>query len=110
MIENNTISGKPIYYYKNVHDLKIPTDAGEVILANCTNMTVEGVNTSYGTVGIQLAYTNNSEISNNKALNNRRGIYLIYSNNNDQYSNNCSNNDDGILFGYSNNNCISKNS
>lgn len=40
-MHNNTVNGKPLYYFKNVSDFIIPADAGQVILANCTNVTVK---------------------------------------------------------------------
>ena len=81
-IEGNTINERPIYYYKNTRGIKVPENAGEVILANCTDITIENINASFGTVGIGLAYTTNSELSNNYISNNIVGIGLVYSNNN----------------------------
>jgi len=40
-ITNNTVNGRPLYYYKNQRDFIVPNDAGQVILASCTNVTVE---------------------------------------------------------------------
>jgi parallel beta-helix repeat protein len=40
-IENNTINNKPIYYYKNIDSFTIPNDAGQVLLANCSNVTIK---------------------------------------------------------------------
>jgi len=60
VIGNNIINGKPIYYCKNKEGIKIPDDAGEVILANCSRMTVENADVSNGSVGIELAYTTKS--------------------------------------------------
>ena len=81
-IEGNTINERPIYYYKNTRGIKVPENAGAVILANCTDITIENINASFGTVGIGLAYTTNSELSNNYISNNIVGIGLVYSNNN----------------------------
>ncbi len=106
IIENNTINEKPIYYYKDTSGIKVPEDAGSVILANCDNMTVENINTSFGSVGIELAYTENSKISNNEASNNVRGIYLHYSSNNNISENNALNNIVGVYPYHSSNNKI----
>ncbi len=40
-IHNNTVNGKPLYYFKTVKDFIVPADAGQVILVNCTNVTVK---------------------------------------------------------------------
>jgi parallel beta-helix repeat protein len=109
VIENNKLNGKPIYYYKNANAIKVPEDAGEVIIANCSEITVENINASLGFVGIELAYTNNSQITNNKLSNNYFGFYLYFSNENTLAYNNASNNDDGIVLWYSNNNILTGN-
>lgn len=107
VIEDNTANGKPIYYYKNTNGIKVPEDAGAVIIANCTDMTVENINASSGTVGIELGFTSNSEISgNNVDSNGYYGIYSAYSSGNTIYSNDVSNNYCGISLWSSSNNCI----
>jgi parallel beta-helix repeat protein len=81
-IENNVINGKQNHYYKNTNSIRVPEDAGEVILANCSNMTVKNVNVSDSSAGIEIAYTENSSISNVKTSNkNYCGIYLYNSSN-----------------------------
>lgn len=109
IIKNNTINEKPIYYYKNTNGIKVPEDAGEVILANCDEMIIENINASFGTVGIELAYTTNSEISRNSVSKNVEGVLLIYSSNNFVTNNNVSNNGDGIWLDSSPNNIITSN-
>jgi len=109
VIENNKLNGKPIYYYKNANAIKVPEDAGEVIIANCSEITVENITASLGFVGIELAYTNNSQITNNKLSNNYFGFYLYFSNENTLAYNNVSSNDGGIVLWYSNNNILTGN-
>ena len=109
-IENNTVNGKPIYYYKNTKDIVVPVDAGEVIIANCSNMVIKNINASSASVGIELAYTNNSVIKDNICSDNQYGIYLYHSSVNNIERNNCSNNRDGIyLLDFSYNNTIMTN-
>lgn len=62
---NNTINGKPLYYWRNVNGGAVPVNAGEVILANVTNIAVEGQNMGDGSRGIQVAYSKGVSISNN---------------------------------------------
>ena len=103
-IEGNTVNGKSIYYYKDTSGMKVPEDAGEVILANCTEMTIENIDASNGTVGIELAYTTDSEISNNIISSNTWcGIYLDCSSGNRITNNTASNNYYGIYLYYSSN-------
>ena len=111
VIEDNTINEKPIYYYKNTNGITVREDAGEVILANCTDMIVENINASVGTVGIELAFTAKSEIlENNVNSNSYYGIYSVSSSNDMISDNNVSNNYCGIsLYSSSNNNIITNN-
>ncbi len=53
-ISNNTVGGKPIYYYINESGKKVPDDAGQVIIVNCTGMTLTGLNISNVYKGISL--------------------------------------------------------
>ncbi|MFH1102005.1 MAG: NosD domain-containing protein [Methanobacteriota archaeon] len=39
-ITGNTIHGAPLYYYKNSRALQVPSDAGQVIFANCSSSQV----------------------------------------------------------------------
>ena len=107
-VKNNTVNGKPLVYLKDALDYTI-TDAGQVILMNCDNITMESLNLSYTTVGVQLWGTENSKIINNKLSNSYWGIDLVYSSNNNLSNNNISNNSWGIDLWYSSNNMVSNN-
>ena len=110
-VEDNTVNGKPLVYLEDVSDVEV-TDAGQVILVNCNNITVENLDLSSTSVGIELWDTEDSTISNNNASNNNRyGIHLSYSSNNSITGNNISNNNngDGIYLYYSCNNNITGN-
>jgi len=116
--ETNTANGKPVYYLKDKEVGRIPEGAGQVILVNCTNITVENQNLSNATRGIQIAFSSYITIKNNNCSNNEGGIDLKCSNNNSISNNNCSNNfktfDDtisgtGIKLIKSANNIISNN-
>jgi len=132
-VSNNTVNGKPLTYLENVSDYVVE-DAGQVIAINSNNITVENLNLSYASVGIEFLKTNNSKIINNNissnieggifldnssnniiannsvSLNNWDGIYLSSSSNNTIANNNISsNNDYGIHLSYSSNNIIANN-
>jgi parallel beta-helix repeat protein len=78
----NTVNGKPVHYWKNQTGGTVPLGAGQVILANCTNVIVENQNVSDGSDGILLGFSSNNTIANNTASNNFRGIYLYRSSSN----------------------------
>jgi len=83
IVENNTVNGRPLYYFKDAKGVRVPKDAGSVILVNCSDAIVEGINVSYGLIGICLLYTENSFVSNNIIDSNSLfGILFDFSNNN----------------------------
>jgi len=107
-VEGNIVNGMPLVYLEDMSDIDV-TDAGQVILVNCSNITVENLDLSNTNVGIELWKTENSRISNSNVSNNRYGICLWYSSNNSIAGNDVCNNDDGIRLDKSTNNSISGN-
>jgi parallel beta-helix repeat protein len=86
---SNTVNGKPIYYWKNRTNGLLSSggvlDAGQVILANCTNITVEAWVITNVCVGILLGFSSNNNIISNSIYSSRfhyGGISLRYSNGN----------------------------
>ena len=109
IVEDNTVNGKLLVYLEDASDYKVE-DAGQIILRNCTNITVENLVLSNTSSGITLWKTENSKISNNTVCNNDwSGIRLYDSCNNTITGNNVSNNDVGIFLYFSNNNKITGN-
>ncbi len=107
----NTVNGKPVYYWKDKTGGIIPSGAGQVILANCTNVKIESQELTLGSFGVGLGFsTNNSITDNNASSNNYYGIYLYYSNMNYIIDNEViSNRLNGIRILSSSNNTISDN-
>ncbi len=112
---SNTVNGKPVYYRKDASGGRIADDAGQVILVNCTNVTVENQNINNASVGINIAFSHCITIRNNTCSYNRAGgISLMNSSNCSISDNICSNNNyvyggEGIYLRYSSNNSISRN-
>ena len=87
IVEDNTVNGKPLVYLEEVSNYTVE-DAGQVILVNCNNITVENLDLSYTCVGIELLETEDSKIINNTVSNNNDdGIFLFDSSNNTITSN-----------------------
>lgn len=106
---NNTVDGKPIYYYKNDYIGKtVPRDAGEVIIANCRNFKINNLSIHDGDMGIGIGFSNNIEISDNVIENVAEGIYIDNSDNNIIERNNVKN-VWGVPFLYSCNNTFTNN-
>lgn len=107
---NNTVNGKPIYYWKNRNGGTIPSGAGQIILANCNNVRVENQNINDGSVGIQLGFSDDNIILNNTCkFHNWAGIEVRWSANNLIKNNICSDISWGIMLSVSSDNIIKNN-
>ncbi|MHA2163168.1 MAG: NosD domain-containing protein [Candidatus Thorarchaeota archaeon] len=107
---SNTANGEPVYYWKNISGGVIPPNAGQVILANCTDIILENQNVSNTYAGIELGFSRNNIIANNTAsFGFLYGIYLAYSSNNLLDNNTASHNHKGVRLFFSNNNTIVNN-
>lgn len=75
-VTDNWVNGKSLGYLKSVRDVTIDgSHYGQVILVNCTNVTItRGVFTS-STVGIQLAHCHNCTLANNTATKSYFGFH-----------------------------------
>jgi parallel beta-helix repeat protein len=71
---SNTVDGKPIVYWINQHNQKVPANSGYVMLINSTNILVEGLNLSNNVQNIFLLASNNTVIANNSISNSVYGI------------------------------------
>jgi parallel beta-helix repeat protein len=111
-VRDNTVNGELLVYLENESRREI-RGAGQVILLNCDNITVENSNLSHTFIGVHLQKTRNCRIAgNNISSNYVDGIYLDDSSNNTIRNNNINSNNQrhGIyLWFFSNNNTINEN-
>ena len=108
---SNTVNGNPIYYWVGQHDRTVPSDAGWVVLKNCSGIMVQGLSLECNVDGVLLCYTTDSTVSGNVIANNFDGITLAGSSNNVISDNQVRNNKGyGICLEYgSGRNVISRN-
>jgi parallel beta-helix repeat protein len=106
---SNIVNGKPVYFWKNKTSGVIPSDAGQIILANCQNIKIETFELNNCSIGIHLGFSMFCNISYNNLYGNINGIMLSYSNWNIIAYNNASDNSAGIYIIYSSWNNISHN-
>ena len=79
---SNEVNGRSIIFWKNRTEGTVPQGAGQVILAYCTNITVEYQNITEINYGISLYFSFWNTIKNNNLSRNRYGVNLEYSFNN----------------------------
>jgi len=75
---SNTVDGAPICFVKDTENGTVPLGAGQVILANCTNMTVQGQGNGDICRGIALGFCSNCTVSENNVTGSYSGIYLLF--------------------------------
>ncbi|MBN1859992.1 MAG: right-handed parallel beta-helix repeat-containing protein [Candidatus Thermoplasmatota archaeon] len=80
-VSNNTINGKPLYYLQNIHDSIIEDDIGQVVLINCTNITVRNVAFLKNDFSVLLYYCNNCIVENITILDSDGELILFFSEN-----------------------------
>jgi len=76
---DNTLWGKPIYYYKNanMHNITVPRNAGQVIVANVSWLRIENLNIRNVFVPVEIYHSSHITIKNCALTENEYGIYLI---------------------------------
>ena len=76
---SNMVNGKPLYYYKNQVNITVPKNAGQVILANCIECDVSGLNISNTYAAIELIYCDGIIVKSNLLMNNTHGVFALFS-------------------------------
>ena len=108
--KSNTVNGKPIIYWKNRKDEVVPQEAGQIILASCSNIFIEKFNINNVSNGVQFGFSNEIIIRDNNLSNNHESIVFKSSSNNIIENNICNSNGHcGINFAFSFDNTIINN-
>jgi parallel beta-helix repeat protein len=100
----NTVNGKPVHYWRDATGGTIPLGAGQIILANCTGVTIESQNVSKTTAGVQIGFSSKTTIrKNNLSSTRRHGIFLADSTDSIIENNSLANTTYGVDIDYSSN-------
>jgi len=107
---SNTVNERPVRYYRNETDMTVPAGAGQVILANCSGVTVDDQNCSGCSVGAWVVGSSGITVTNSSFTDNEDGIILLASENCTLENNTSSwNRGNGMTLMSSHNNTISGN-
>jgi|GEM_PF-1649726 len=107
---SNSINDKPIFYFINEIGLDIPSNAGQVILVNCSYCTGTSLSLHNTSVGLEIAYSHNNTFVGNRLCNLSSDAVVLYSSEYNNISgNDIINNNAGFELDYSNNNTFSLN-
>lgn len=107
---SNTLDGKPIYWWTNEHDKKVPTDAGYVVIARSQRILIEDLELTKNGHGVILLETDSSVVQNVVSWGNQIGIAIHAGRFNKICSSRIASNDDGIIVESSGSCTIEKNS
>jgi len=77
---NNTVDGRPIYFWTNRTDLQVPSDAGLIGLINCRNIKIEGADLAHNSFGIMLMTSLNISVVNSTITDVDTAIFGDHSN------------------------------
>ena len=103
---NTIVNGKTLVYLENEEN-QVVDNAGQVVVVNCKNITIRGLELNNATIGILVWGSESIKIENVTAKNNSwDGIRLESSSNSTITNSIVSNNGGGIILGNSNNNRI----
>ena len=89
---SNIVNGSPVYYLSDEDGGTVPAKAGQVVLANCSNIVIENQKVSGVTMGIALGFSSHNEVRHNSVNDSLVGIYLSNSHDNTLYQNSLSDN------------------
>lgn len=105
-ISGNTVNGRPLYYYKNIHNDTVETDAGQIILVNCSNITIKDMYLTNTDFAILLIHCSNCVIEDSIVKDTEGEIILFISDNNTVQNNTAINNMHGVCLDYESKNNI----
>ncbi|MBS3816233.1 MAG: right-handed parallel beta-helix repeat-containing protein [Candidatus Thermoplasmatota archaeon] len=106
---SNTVNGKPIYYWKNEEGGTVPEGAGQIILANCTDVVIKEQNITVGEIGILLGFSEENRIVENTVSQQVYSVTLRYSHRNILKGNSLINNTISFYLYRSRENAITEN-
>lgn len=81
-ISGNHVQGNPIIFLRNTSDTVVPSTPSQVVLVNCTNITISSIETEQVSQGALFIETSFSTISNSVMSNVSQGISLVGSDRN----------------------------
>ena len=82
-IENNTVNGQPFHYYLHQQDQVIENrEMGQLLVVNCTNVTLKNITISNTDCGVTYAFCTQCTTEYCTIVNNSIGIWTLHSNKN----------------------------
>ena len=78
--QTNLVTGRPVYFAKDLNGTVVPIGYGQYIIANSKNLDIDGINPGNGSAGISLGFCTSSRLANSTSSNNTQyGLYVSHS-------------------------------
>ena len=78
--ESNSLNGKQVFYSIHATDITVPSDVGQIIIANGSEITIEDQKCTNSYIGIIIGYSSNITLNDvNCSYNYQNGLWLISS-------------------------------
>lgn len=71
----NTVNGRPVLYLVSATGVEVPGAPGQVILAGCTDVTIDGLDLSHATVGVEFAFSEGITVINSNCSRGYIGVH-----------------------------------
>ena len=78
-IQDNLVNDKPLYYMYDQNNFDVPSDAGQIILVDCSSVSIEEVIISNTSTAVLVVFSEHVYIKNCEFSSNTRGVYLYFS-------------------------------
>ncbi|MFW6040691.1 MAG: NosD domain-containing protein, partial [Thermoplasmatota archaeon] len=109
--KSNKVNEKPVFYAKDENNLNFSYCPGQIILANCSDSSIEDFDINSTSIGIELGFSENISLENMSFYDNKiEGIYMYESDDNTIYNSTFVNNQYGVYSFSSNYNHLRQNS
>lgn len=78
-IVNNTVNGKPLCYYEDTDGMELLGDAGQLLLLNCSNTSIDKVTLTDTLLGVELLWSTNTVFTDSAIKNVVFGVFVVSS-------------------------------
>jgi hypothetical protein len=96
-VENNTVNGKPLCYYRGQDNFTVSENLGQLIIVDCRNVTIEDVGISHTDFGVQICYSASVTIRNSVITDCQYGVGILSTSNTVICGNTIANNSVGLF-------------
>jgi parallel beta-helix repeat protein len=95
-VENNTVNGKPLRYYRGQENFTVSENVGQLIMVDCGNVTIRDISVSHTDCGVQICYSSDVIFRNSTITDCQYGVRILSTNSTVICQNTIANNSVGL--------------